>query len=50
MGEKFEAWKSKYGKKYGADLNQHRFRIFKENANLIEQHNNSGATFKMGEN
>jgi hypothetical protein len=48
--EKFEQWKTKFGKKYGDDANAYRFQIYKKNSEFIETHNQSGASFTLGEN
>ncbi len=39
LTDKWQAWKAKHGKKYGADEGWYRFKTFKANDALIEAHN-----------
>jgi len=48
MLTRFESWKSKYNKSYGASEHQERYNIFKSNAEFIDNH--YSPNFSVGEN
>lgn len=47
---KFENWKVKYNKKYGADAHEAKFQIFKDNSEFIDSHNLEHSTMTLAEN
>lgn len=44
MEARFDAWKVKHNKKYGATEHDERFEIFKSNAEFIDNHSNPNYT------
>jgi len=47
----FNNWKVEHGKVYHSDAeNEHRFRVFSENAKIIDTHNSEGHSWTMGLN
>lgn len=51
MYGQFQAWQAKYGMKYGADQELHRFNIYKANDAVIQEQNSMmGRSFTMDHN
>lgn len=47
----FEMFKHKYAKKYNANEEAYRFKVFKDNVEMIKKHNaDSKYTYKLGMN